>query len=69
MGFADKLWEQESWWNEGSLSLCDVACNRDINYSFHRVLMERLFLESKGKAWEACEQLLFNQAAGAWLLG
>lgn len=38
--------------------------SRDINYSFHQVLMERLFLESKGKAWEVYEQLHFNQAAG-----
>jgi len=27
---------------------------QDINYSFHQVLMERLFLKSKGKACEAC---------------
>lgn len=25
----------------------------DINYSFHQVLIERLFLKSKGKAHEA----------------
>lgn len=27
--------------------------SQDINYSFHQVLMERLFLKSKGKAREA----------------